>query len=246
MFCKYCGKKVDNDAVFCPYCGKRIENVEEKHNEDESIEIKTNISIPKHDYNKPKKFKPKVDRGTRIIDFVIVFLLLVTIIGSIGFFSDSENDNETDSTASSITNASSNDNDMEPLALPANGQILTRADNDQYVLNESTVRRKSELTINCKSGSNCYVKLKKPDGETIISFFVRSGQTCKVDVPARRLQVFFAYGNDWYGVDKAFGKKTTYAKDDEILDFSTYTYTYTLYPVSDGNFTETPISSDEF
>ena len=31
----------------------------------------------------------------------------------------------------------SNDNDMEPLALPANGQILTRADNDQYVLNES-------------------------------------------------------------------------------------------------------------
>lgn len=24
MYCKYCGKKIDDDSLFCQYCGRRI------------------------------------------------------------------------------------------------------------------------------------------------------------------------------------------------------------------------------
>lgn len=24
MFCKYCGKEINNDSVFCRYCGKQV------------------------------------------------------------------------------------------------------------------------------------------------------------------------------------------------------------------------------
>ncbi len=24
MFCKYCGKKIDDDSVYCMFCGKRV------------------------------------------------------------------------------------------------------------------------------------------------------------------------------------------------------------------------------
>ncbi len=25
MYCKYCGKKVDDDSIYCMYCGKQID-----------------------------------------------------------------------------------------------------------------------------------------------------------------------------------------------------------------------------
>ena len=34
--------------------------------------------------------------------------------------------------------------------------------------------------------------------------------------------------------------------DDEIKDFIRYTWEYTLYPVSHGNFSETPIDPEDF
>ena len=35
MFCKYCGKEIDNDSKFCPYCGEEVDN---KQNEVVEIE----------------------------------------------------------------------------------------------------------------------------------------------------------------------------------------------------------------
>lgn len=233
MYCKYCGRRVSDDAAFCPYCGGRLIDIKEQYENrstDNDRFAKGSVLISEHSHAKTQQFKPKVDKGTRIIDIVIISLLIIVIVGSIGFFSDDGIGNQTDS-KSSIT-----ENDSDALALPSNG----------YVFEGSNMERASELTIKCQSDANCFIKLKNPNGKTVFSFFVRSGQTCKVNVPAQRLQVFFAYGDNWYGIDKAFGENTVYAKDDEILDFSSYTYTYTLYPVTNGNFTETPISGDEF
>ena len=104
----------------------------------------------------------------------------------------------------------------------------------------------SELTIAASSSSSCVVKLKTAYGTTLLSFYVRAGDTVTVGVPEENLYVYFASGDTWYGQKHLFGKYTSYSMDDEIKDFKQYTYSYTLYPVYDGNFTETPIDPEDF
>lgn len=36
MFCKYCGKKIDDDSVFCRFCGKKINGDKVKENDHEN------------------------------------------------------------------------------------------------------------------------------------------------------------------------------------------------------------------
>jgi len=104
----------------------------------------------------------------------------------------------------------------------------------------------SELTITASGGSSCVVKLKTASGTTRLSFYVRAGDTITVGVPAEYLYVYFASGDTWYGEKHLFGENTSYGMDDEILDFTQYTWEYTLYPVTNGNFSETPIDPEDF
>lgn len=125
---------------------------------------------------------------------------------------------------------------MEPLALPENGQIFLGANLSRY----------GELTIKSSSKNNCYIKLKNSAGDDVFSFFVRAGSNVTVSVPTGHYYVYFAYGDDWYGTQHSFGPDTTYAKDSSLLDFENYSWTYTLYSVVGGNFSETPINENEF
>ena len=106
----------------------------------------------------------------------------------------------------------------------------------------------STLTIKSDSDSACVVSLKTTQGVERMAFFVRAGDTVTVNVPAETLYAYFAYGNTWYGYGEGlmFGEDTVYSRDDEALYFGQYTYTYTLYPTYNGNFTETPSDEDEF
>lgn len=104
----------------------------------------------------------------------------------------------------------------------------------------------SEITVTASKSESCVVKLKNSYGTTVLSFYVRAGQTTTVGVPAQSLYVYFASGKTWYGKEDLFGAGTSYSKDDDLLDFKSYTWSYTLYPVTDGNFSETPIDADEF
>ena len=106
----------------------------------------------------------------------------------------------------------------------------------------------SEITITA-DGSNDYVVLVKDSYEKeCVAFFVRAGDTVTVGVPAEELYIYFASGTEWYGYGKGlmFGENTVYSKDDELLDFTEYSWEYILYPVNDGNFSETPSSENEF
>ena len=108
----------------------------------------------------------------------------------------------------------------------------------------------SEITITADSSSDCVVSIKTATDVEIelLSFYVRAGDSVTIGVPDRCLYVYFATGNDWYGYGKGlmFGEDTVYSKDDEAKDFMRYTWEYTLFPVTNGNFSETPISEDEF
>lgn len=139
---------------------------------------------------------------------------------------------ETDSTPKMCSRCG----EMVPKSLPSNGEVFIG----------NNLNRVSTLTINSSSSQSYYIKLKNTSGETVFSFFVRAGRTAVVDVPEGDYQVFFSCGKNWYGTEYLFGDETAYSKDKSVLDFSKYTWEYTLYPVTNGNFTETVISADEF
>lgn len=128
------------------------------------------------------------------------------------------------------------DADLTPVTEPQSGTILSGRE----------VYDGSEITIRAASGKSCVVKLKNRSGTERISFYVRAGDTVTVGVPSEYLYVYFATGDTWYGNTDLFGSKTNYSMDDEIFDFTKYTCEYTLYPVTNGNFSETPIDADDF
>lgn len=125
---------------------------------------------------------------------------------------------------------------MEPMPLPQSGTVFLG----------NNLSRESEITIK-SSDESVYVKLKNEKGENVFSFFVRANTSITVNIPAGKYYVYFASGDEWFGITKYFGDGTTnYFKDEEIIDFSQYTMTYTLYKVTNGNFSETPITKEEF
>ena len=124
------------------------------------------------------------------------------------------------------------------LVRPATGAILS---GKEYF-------HESEIKVTASSSSNYVVSLKNANGVERVTFFVRAGETATIGVPAEYLYVYFASGEDWYGYGEGlmFGDDTNYSKDNEIMDFAEGSWEYTLYPVTDGNFSETPSSENEF
>ena len=154
---------------------------------------------------------------------VKVILIILAIILGIGLIAN-------------VVNNSEDDNVLTPVSEPRSGQILTGS--EPY--------NESEITITASGGASCVVKLKTSSGTERMSFYVRAGDTVTVGVPCEYLYVYFASGDTWYGTSHLFGEDTSYSMDDTICNFTEYTWEYTLYPVSSGNFSQTPIDEDEF
>lgn len=133
---------------------------------------------------------------------------------------------------------SAQDSTLTAVPEPLSGTILSGEPGHDY----------SKIIIHASAGSSYVVKLKSPSGTTRLSFYVRSGETVTVRVPPECLYVYFASGSTWYGTDYLFGSKTYYSMDDELFDFrgKQLELEYTLVPVVNGNFSATPISSEDF
>ena len=127
---------------------------------------------------------------------------------------------------------------LKPVSLPSSGTVLS---GKEY-------HNESEITVKASYGDSYVVSLKYTNGKEALTFFVRSGETVTIGVPSAYLYVYFASGDTWYGYGEGlmFGKDTVYSKDDDPLDFTKYTWEYTLYQVTNGNFVETPSNQDEF
>lgn len=137
------------------------------------------------------------------------------------------------------------DNALTAQSKPVSGTIV---DGKRYYDDDGMPIGYGDITVTASSGADCVVCLKTPAGNNSFSFYVRAGDTVTIASPYRKAYVYFSTGSTWYGFGEGlmFGSGTDYSKDDELLDFANYNWEYTLYPVSNGNFSETPIDEDEF
>ena len=112
------------------------------------------------------------------------------------------------------------------VAEPASGTILSG-----YAPKDS-----SKITVTLEPTASCVVMLKDTSDRTLLSFYVRSGESATVDVPAEKMYVHFAAGKTWYGEELLFGKDTFYSQDTDLTDFTEYSWEYAFDPLSSGNF----------
>lgn len=220
-YCTNCGNLLPTACKFCPNCGHKVEAVTPPPPPPPQSSPYTIQREPApsymHTYSPPPApMKPRQIDAKTVLIIAGVLLAIVIII--------------------IIAVSGSDDPDLTPVAEPRSGEILSGVE-DYYG---------SAITISASGGESCVVKLKTSSGITRLSFYVRAGDTVTVGVPREYLYVYFASGSTWYGTEHLFGKRTSYSMDDELLDFSEGTWKYTLYPVSSGNFSETPIDADEF
>lgn len=183
-----------------------------------------NFNYQQEQYNKNNLINDNSKKDNKYIlswvrPILLLFVLIAAVIGI----------------ASAISQPDP-DADLTPVAEPISGAILYGVE----------YHNGSEITVTASSGASCVVKLKNIYGNDVLSFYVRAGDTVTVGVPERSLYAYFATGEKWYGNTFLFGEKTDYSKDDTVCNFGDYTYEYTLYPVNNGNFSETPIDADEF
>ncbi len=218
-YCTNCGNLLPSDCKFCPNCGHKVEaSATPLSQSPYTIKQETTPSYVYTYSPTPTQKKQNSTQANKILIIIgIIFALVIAIIFIDAFVSD-------------------NDSDLTPMTEPISGEILTGVE----------AYDGSTITITASGGESCVVKLKTSSGVTRLSFYVRAGTTVTVGVPSEYLYVYFASGDTWYGNELLFGEHTSYSMDDEILDFTEYSWEYTLYPVSSGNFSETPIDADEF
>lgn len=112
------------------------------------------------------------------------------------------------------------------------------------------------LTVHNDPGRDAVVKLKNRNGKTVVSVYVRSGETAVVDsVPEGELKSMVAYGSTYSRACGYFLEDLQVQELDESVPFWTrkegnrvYTKAleYTLYRVKNGNLSPEPATLEEF
>lgn len=215
--CINCKEVIKDDSNFCPYCGMRVENLVKETSGLDHIPAYYEDNSQFLEINSGEDSK-RVSKKSNVLKAIgIIVCVLLGAELLMGILADDEQSRPT-------------------VAEPASGQIISGME----------VEGESQITVTSESNEACLVKLKTTGGATEMEFYVRAGDTVTVGVPYKLLYIYFASGSSWYGSEELFGENTDYSKDDTVCNFDEYTYTYTLYPVADGNFSQTPIDAEEF
>ena len=108
--------------------------------------------------------------------------------------------------------------------------------------------RPIKLTIKTSGSKNYFIKWSRPNQkDALFDVFIRAGNIEVVKVPVGRFELRWATGENWYGYDKLFGTKTQYSTANKVFNYKNdYTYSITLYSVSDGNLSTRRITPDKF
>ena len=130
---------------------------------------------------------------------------------------------------------------LKALPLPRSGDVRQVPD----------IRRVAPFEIKTEPGQNYLVKLALPSDPlgTVMSVFVRGGDTVEIKAPLGTYILKYAAGTTWYGYKKnvLFGPSTTYTQADSLFTFTaTHGHSVTLYTVSDGNLSTSDIKAQQF
>lgn len=129
------------------------------------------------------------------------------------------------------------------LTLPKNGAAM------RYFTEEAIAPLK---IITKESGQHYFVKIVDwYSGKTVLTIFIRSGQSVNVDLPLGSYKIKYATGKQWYGKTYLFGHETTYSEADKKLDFEVHGsqvsgYTIELFLQRHGNLKTKKISAAQF
>ena len=113
-------------------------------------------------------------------------------------------------------------------------------------------KRIAPFEIRTSHGANYLVKLVYAyTQDTVMTIFVKGGNTISTKVPLGTYEVKYATGTEWYGYKHLFGPETGYSKAESLFTFENTGYqitgyTITLYRVSNGNLRTSRISPSEF
>lgn len=131
---------------------------------------------------------------------------------------------------------------LEAVTPPRNGKILQQSGDSRI----------APLTIETRGDGYYLVRLKDASsGRNVISVFIVGGRTVDVDVPLGNFELYYAYGDTWYGEESLFGPDTVYSKADELFDFyesDGYVngWTVELYLQQNGNLDIETVSAEDF
>ena len=185
-----------------------------------------------------EKQRQKIESRKFSVKFAIIAVIIIAV--SIGIYNYSGADNETVPASENYTDTP----ELVEYQPPAHGTC------GRYYDTEYGWRECSSLEIELSQNDNNYYYIKVIDSETdevVQTVFLHPGTTFEVTVPAGKLYLKYACGTKWYGSKYYFGSQGSYAKADEILDFTPESgYTVTLYPVTNGNYATENISMSDF
>ncbi len=233
MFCKICGKELNDDAKFCKYCGGNLKG-SERHSSTQTQQVSTSTYTSIHQPKKP--FNPW--------GWIIAGVILLIFIGAV---SD-------DSTSGSSSSTYSNKNiNSEPETPSRPDYSLPHG----TVLKESSYYLSGNGTLEISNGTQYDAVAKLISGNTAVySVYIKANSTYTItDVSNGYYKLMFAQGSDWNTVTKQFNKNQNYSTFDETFDFETTedseyvyysTFEVTLNPVVGGTAETSSVNQAEF
>lgn len=137
-------------------------------------------------------------------------------------------------------------------ALPSSG-VIKYYTNDEPIAPFEIKTSVNDYYNDTTTTTHYYIKLVDyyNENNTLVTIFVRSGESVKVDIPIGDYKLKYATGETWYGEKDLFGHKTSYSKSEQQLNFSNsgymvYGHTITLYKVQNGNLSTENINASDF
>ena len=249
MYCYKCGKEIPDSSRFCPYCGSKLEYINTAINANSSDQ-QFQPSTSSYSY--------KAKKENHMFRNTVLILILVGLLGAIGYFSIVDNGGMQVFTKQSST----------PSPKPTTYQIPL---NEQPVFNGQivitpTYERTCPFSVSVRGDDTYYIYLKYNKAPsystesrkltmgtpvTDISFLVKPNSTAKVDVPIGVYKLYYCCGETWYGTKYKFGDSTRYSTSDELLSFYADSEYYQghsleLWAQTDGNFEDHSIDESQF
>lgn len=102
------------------------------------------------------------------------------------------------------------------------------------------------------AGIHYFVKIEDAyTKQNLVNYFIRSGDTLKVNLPLGTYNIKYAFGRQWYGTKQLFGPETRYAKANQDFNFISDGYQYNGYTVElieqvNGNLKTSSIDQNQF